>query len=219
MIRRRLLVLLAITSVLGLAASVAAAQPSPHAPQANGKFTLSGDGAELIREPGVRPTNHVLRIDTSRDGRYGSISRPLGVAADQLDGQLAFDYFIASGDCGGGSPRLVLSVDDDGDGQHDFYLVTDGAGSPGWEPCPAANGAWASFDATDDGDTYWRIHPGTDYFTWSQAKAALSEDARILSGSLVDDSFWTAAAAGVAYYDDVQIGDRTFTGPSDVLGN
>lgn len=217
--KNRLAMVLAVTAGLALAASAAAAQPPPQAAENTGKFRLNDDGAELVREPGVRPTNHVLRIDTSEDELFGSMSRPLDVAPEELDGALSFDYFIASGDCGGGSPRLTLSVDNSGNGEHDFFLMTDGSGSPGWEPCPQAHEEWVSFNATDDGNTYWRIHPGTDYYNWSNAKGALDEDAEILSGAIVDDSYWKEGAAGVAFYDNVQIGDRTFTGPQDVLSN
>lgn len=196
--------------------STAVAAPDSGA-RRSGKFRLHAE-AELIDEPGVRPTNHVLRIDTSEDGKFGSASRQLGVDASDLDDRLSFDYTIVEGDCGGGSPRLILSIDDTGDGEHDFYLVTDGSGSPGWEPCPSAHDGWASFDATDDADTYWRIHPGTTYYTWSGAKAALSGGHTVLSGALVDDSYWKAGAAGVAHYDDIAIGDRTLSGNDDVVG-
>lgn len=185
--------------------------------RSSGKFQLH-ETAEMINEPGVRPTNHVVRIDTSEDGLYGSASRHLGVDAGDLDGKLSFDYKVVEGDTGGGSPRLILSIDDDGDGNHDFYLVTDGSGSPGWQSCPGAPAQWQSFDATDDGDTYWRIHPGGGYYTWTDAKAQLSEDHTVLSGALVDDSYWKDCAAGITYYDDVQIGDRTLSGNSDVVG-
>lgn len=194
----------------------AGAEPGQGA-ERSGKFRLHGD-AEIVDELDVRPTNHVVEIDTSEDGMSGSASRQLGVQASELDGTLAFDYRIVEGDCGGGSPRLVLSIDDDGDGAHDFYLVTDGSGSPGWTSCPAAHSRWVTFDATDDGDTYWRVHPGSGYHTWTDAKAQLSGDHTVLSGALVDDSFWSASAAGVAYYDNVTIGDRTLDGHDDVVG-
>lgn len=184
----------------------------------SGKFQLHAE-AEIIDEPGVNPTNHVLRIDTSEDGHFGSASRQLGVNASDLDGRLSFEYNIVEGDCGGGSPRLILSIDDTGDGEHDFYLVTDGSGSPGWEPCPDAQGDWASFDGTDDADTYWRIHPGTGYLTWSAAKAELGSEHTVLSGALVDDSYWKAGVGGVAYYDEITIGDRTLSGNDDVVGS
>lgn len=181
------------------------------------KFRLH-DTAEITNEPDVRPTNHVVRIDTSGDGLFGSASRPLGVRAGDLDGRLSFEYEIVEGDIGGGSPRLVLSIDDEGDGEHDFYLVTDGPGSPGWQNCPGAPDGWAEFAATDDADTYWRVHPGSGYHTWSDAKAQLSEDHTVRSGALVDDSYWKSCAAGVAHYDAVQIGNRTLSGHSDVVG-
>lgn len=212
--RNRFVLLAAALCVLVLSTTAVGAQS---APQATGKYVLNDDGASLAKEPGVRPTNHVLKIDTT-SGTYGSMSRLLGVEPDTLDGALSFDYFIESGDCGGGSPRLILSVDNNGDTEHDFFLVTDGPDSPGWGSCPDAAGQWASFDATDGG-VHWRIHPGAGYLTWEGAKAALGPDAMVLSGAIVDDSFWLGSAAGVAYYDNVTIGDRTFTDPSDVLGN
>lgn len=78
------------------------AQPDKGA-ENSGKFVLEGT-ADIVSEPDVRPTNHVLEIDTSADGLFGSASRKLGVKAGDLDGSLSFDYFIVSGDCGGGPP-------------------------------------------------------------------------------------------------------------------
>lgn len=184
-----------------------------------GKFRLHNT-AEIINEPDVRPTNHVVSIDTSEDGMYGSTSRHLGVTANDLDGQLSFAYKVVEGDTGGGSPRLILSIDDDGDNEHDMYLVTDGSSSPGWQNCPDTPDEWVSFNATDDEDTYWRIHPGSStFYTWTDAKEQLSENHTVLSGELVDDSFWSDCAAGVTYYDHITIGDRTLSGHSDVVGS
>lgn len=211
--RRELLITSGGIAGLGLLG----ATPATGSRGSSDKFRLH-DTAEIVNEPDVRPTNHVVRIDTSGDGLFGSASRSLGVQAGDLDGRLSFEYQIVEGDVGGGSPRLVLSIDDDGDGEHDFYLVTDGSGSPGWQNCPGAGDGWNDFDATDDADTYWRIHPGTEYYTWSDAKAELSGGHVVRSGALVDDSYWRDCAAGVALYDDVQIGDRTLSGNSDVVG-
>ena len=209
-----------ITGMLvgGSAVSASALAQEGTGADKSGKFRLANT-ATIVPEPGVRPINHVLEIDTSADGLYGSASRSLHVTAEQLDGKLSFDYFIESGDCGGGSPRLILSVDNDGDGEHDFWLVTDGSGSPGWASCPDAADMWDHFDATDDGDTYWRKHPDSSgYHTWTDAKSLLGSNHMILSGALVDDSYWKASAAGITYYDNIQIGDRTLSGHSDVVG-
>lgn len=220
--RRRILRWSAATGALALGGvgltGNAFAQPGQGAQQ-SGKFQLHGS-AEITREPGVRPVNHVVVIDTSENDPafQGSASRSLGVQADDLDGKLSFDYNIESGDCRGGSPRLILSIDNDGDGEHDFHLVTDGPGSPGWASCPDAHDDWESFDSTDDEDAYWRIHPGGGYMTWTAAKVALDPDHTVLSGALVDDSFWQVDARGVAYYDNITLGDRTLSGNNDVVG-
>lgn len=210
-------------TLMALFAFVAVADAKPGntpAPQQSGKFTLDGT-ATIEQDPeGVRPVNHVVRIDTSDDELAGSAGRPLDTQADDLDGALSLDYYIESGDCGGGSPRISLSVDNDGDGVHDGWLH--GHVDPQSTGCPAAAGAWDSADLTD-GVARWetaQLGLGLPFVvSWSDVEANLDPDHTILFGMLVDDSWWKASAAGVAYYDNVEIGDSTLSGNQDVLGS
>lgn len=185
----------------------------------SGKFTLDGT-AEIINEPGVRPTNHVVQIDTSEDDMAGNAVRSLGgVQAADLDGELGFDFYVVEGDSGGGSPRISLSVDNTGDGTHDGYIH--GHADPQSTGTPGAQQNWASVDLTD-GVARWetaQLDLGLGYVVpYGDVIDNLDEDHEILSGFLVDDSWWQAGAAGITYYDDVQVGDRTLSGNSDVVG-
>lgn len=185
----------------------------------SGKFTLDGT-AEIVNEPDVRPTNHVVRIDTSEDGMAGNAVRSLGdVQAADLNEQLGFRFYVVEGDSGGGSPRIVLSVDNAGDGTHDGYIH--GHADPQSTGTPGAQQNWNKVDLTDDVPRWEtaQLDLGLGYVVpYSDVISNLNENHEILSGFLVDDSWWKAGAAGITYYDDVQIGDRTLSGNGDVVG-
>jgi hypothetical protein len=175
----------------------------------------------------VRPTNHVVRIDTTEAGTAGSAQRELHVQVGDLDDQLSLRYFIESGDCGGGPTRISLAIDTNGDGELDGHIH--GHVDPNSTGCPEADGQWASTDLTD-GEARWEtaqlvahgLPPQPFVVPWDVARDAIQTafpDHAVMHGLMVDDSAWLATAAGVAYYDDIQIGDLTLSGPSDALGN
>lgn len=229
---RKLMLLLAI---LGLLAAIPAAAVADHSnpPASNtGKFQLGGT-AEKAKDPeNPKPTNHVIKVDTTGCDENdfacavenaGTARRELHVQVGDLDGQLSLDYFIESGDCGGGSPRISLGIDTDGDGNIDGNIH--GHVDPNSVGCPEADGQWASADLTD-AEPRWetaQLGLGLGFVVpWDVARDAIQTtfpNHDVMHGLLVNDSGWRPASAGVSYYDDVTIGDRTLSGPSDVLGN
>lgn len=60
--------------------------------------------------------NEVIRIDTFVAGTFGGVSVRLGVPIAELDRKISFSSFLVNIDCSGGSPRIQLAVDTDGDG-------------------------------------------------------------------------------------------------------
>lgn len=199
--------------------SPAVAQPDNGAQQ-SGKFLLDGT-ADIIREPDVRPVNHVVRIETDDEPEAGSLGRYLEIdQLPDLEGLLGLDVNVVAGHTILSAPRALLSVDTDGDGEHDEWIfgfdldLGPGAQGPGVGP----GDGWVSASFTGEG-TRWndnRIGGGT-FRTWSDVLSNWSSDYSLLAGWVVDDGYW-ADGAGVIHLDNVQIGNRTLEGPSDIVG-
>lgn len=194
----------------------AAANPAKGA-QESGKFQLENT-AGIVREPGVRPVNHVVEVDTSDDGDYGSLGRYLDTTElPDLEGQLNLRANVVSGDTITSAPRVILSVDTDGDGEHDDWIFGFhqdlGAG--------IAGDGWTDIDFTDGGSRWNtnRIGGSGSYISWDQAKADWSSDYSLRTGWVVDDGFWDDDAAGVIHLDEVQIGSNVLEGPADTVGS
>jgi len=81
----------------------------------NGGFLLGGT-AQHARDP-ENPANEVIRISTLDAPLFGTVSRTLNVKIATLDNQLEFKaYFVPPKTCVGGSPRMQLAIDLNGDG-------------------------------------------------------------------------------------------------------
>lgn len=183
-------------------------------------FTLGGT-AFRSWDPTVAPmTNFVVAMDTSGPGSFGYATAPLDTPPASLTGFLAVDYYLAGRDCGGGSPRISLSVDTDGDGVSDGHAFGYVGPSPSFTGCSL--NSWQHADLTD-GASRWDLTQlgGPFYNTWSQALAFFAEMpyANIVRGSLVDDSAWVPSAAGLAYYDNLVIGDLLLSSTEDVISS
>jgi hypothetical protein len=137
---------------------------------------------------------------------------------------------VAPHSCGGGSPRIILLIDADGDGDRDFSA--NGHVRPGplnsFASCetstPTANEGgpftstllWRFEDVTDE-QTRWEITggtvPGFPAFpgaTWDQLEAlvhAAFPNHRVLQGRMLED--FNNTGPGVSYYDLVTIFDLT----------
>lgn len=144
-----------------------------------------------------------------------------GIKITALDNQLGFKhYFVASRSCGGGSPRLTLLVDANGDGNFDQTsgdFAAHGHPVP-FQACPPDK--WKYEDLTDDGPR-WEVTPGGavvgipvfPFSPWEVLETAIVTqfpNHKVLAGFLVDDSCsFHLPACGKAHYDLVTIENRT----------
>ena len=143
---------------------------------------------------------------------------PPGIRIGAFTNQLGLKYyFVSPRTCGGGSPRITLLVDSDGDGDTDF-AAHGHVNPPVYTAC--IQDKWKHEDLADDLPR-WEVTPGgavpgvpvfpfTPWKTFAAAVTTAFPDHKILAGFLVDDSCsFFAAACGKAYYDLVTIENRT----------
>jgi hypothetical protein len=145
---------------------------------------------------------------------------PPGIKIAALTNQLQLKYFFPTRSCGGGSPRIQLAIDTDGDGISDGnafgYVGHTGFGGA------CLTGVWDFVDMTDNVPARWDLTQfGLGYNTWSTAVTAMNTafpNHKVLSGSLVDDSCsFSAPSCGQAYYDLLTIENRTLEGRQDTV--
>ena len=158
---------------------------------------------------------------------------PPGIKIAALDSQLGFKYFFMGRSCGGGSPRLTLLIDADGDGR--FVQVPTGPDfaihghvSPPWAGCPSNQ--WVYENLTDN-QARWEVTPcgpvvpGTtcpfQFNTWDSMESGITvgfPNHKVLAGFLVDDSCsFFVASCGEAHYDLVTIENRTLENDQDTV--
>lgn len=190
------------------------------APAGHGqKFTLFGTAQDAV-DP-QNSSNGVISIDTTGFA-FGGASRGLNVQIPALRNQLQFKAFFTTGrSCGGGSPRIQLAIDTDGDGVSNGNAFGYFGPSPSFAGCPS--GVWQFEDLTD-GELEWDLTQfgGAFYNSWADVEAFFAgfPSHKVLRGTLVDDTFpGSLAGTGVAYYDIVTIGDRTLDDRTDTLGD
>jgi hypothetical protein len=157
---------------------------------------------------------------------------PPGIKITALDNQLGLKYYFeAPRSCGGGSPRITLLVDADGDGTFNQspsgpdFAAHGHVNPPALALCPPNK--WVYEDLTDD-QNRWEVTPGGQagifgYQPWEIVESAINTtfpNHRILAGFLVDDSCsFHAAACGKAYYDLVTVENRTLEIWQDTVKN
>lgn len=205
---------------------------------------LLGGTAQNAQDP-ENPANDVIKIDTTLPGSYGTVSRSLGVQIARLENMLEFKSYFQNRSCGGGSPRIQLAVDLNGDGVPEGNAF--GYTAPPFAGC--APNRWQYDDVTDE-QPRWDItqlvtagfpSPGSicsnpvfstnplvcplsthsGYITWNAFKIVLTTlypNHKVCKGALVDDSSWLPGAAGVAYYDIISIGRATWEDQEDSVG-
>jgi len=152
-----------------------------------------------------------------------------GIKITALTNQLGFKYyFVAPRSCGGGSPRVSLQVDSNGDGQPDFTLHGHVNPLLNYAGCPSDK--WVYEDLGDDLPR-WEVTPAGavptvgpyPYAPWKTMAAAVTAafpNHKILSGYLVDDSCsFFPLACGKAYYDLLTIENRTLEIWQDTVKN
>src|SRR4051812_8461287 len=215
-------------------ASTSLADPDNARPEGP-RFKLFGNAA-LTADP-ENPTNVVLRIVNDGGTPAGAYRDLRNVKIWQLDHQLNFKWaFVAPHSCGGGSPRIILLIDANGDGKFeqfpngpDFaaagHVRPTYAGCEASTPTPADGPApstllWRFEDLTDE-LIRWEVLPsnavtppigpigGAGALNWDALEAAVSAafpDHQVLRGIFLEDFNPTP---GVAYYDLITIFDLT----------
>jgi len=210
------------------------------------KGFLLGGTAQNAQDP-ENPANDVIMINTLAPPYYGTVSRVLGVQIAALDNMLEFKSYFQNRSCGGGSPRIQLAIDLNGDGVPDGNAF--GYTAPPFAGCPPNR--WQYDDLTDElprwdvtqlaasslgfpspgaicTDPRFSTIPGlcpfqtnSGYIPWIVFKTVLTSlfpNHRVCKGALVDDSGWMPAAAGVAYYDIISLGRATWEDHEDSVG-
>src|SRR5687767_4006432 len=144
---------------------------------------------------------------------------PPGIRITALTNQIGLKYyFVAPRTCGGGSPRVTLLVDSDGDGLFNFSAHGH-VNPPVYGVC--VMNKWITEDLTDDLPR-WEVTPGGavpgiptyPYSPWKEFAAAVTTafpNHKVRAGFLLDGescSFFPLGC-GKAYYDLVTIENRT----------
>src|SRR5262245_51189602 len=113
-------------------------------PAGENGFLLGGTAMNAL-DP-ENPSNQVIRIDNVTAPAYGTVSRRLNVKITALDNQLEFKSYFQNRSCGGGSPRIALTIDLNGDGvsDADAWAYT----APPFAGC--APNRWQYDDLTDE---------------------------------------------------------------------
>jgi hypothetical protein len=202
-------------------------------------FRLFGN-ARMTRDPENR-SNVVLELSSNPQSTASGASRRLRVKLWQLDHQLNFHRaFVAPHTCGGGSPRIQLLIDADGDGRfnqapkgRDFvahgHVRPPTTGCETSVPTGSANRpsvstlVWRFEDLTDE-QPRWEITPGGavqglpvfPFATWDVLEETISglfPNHRVLRGIFLEDFNPTP---GLAYYDLITIFDLTLGTRGDV---
>jgi hypothetical protein len=154
---------------------------------------------------------------------------PPGVKIAAFNNQLGFKYyFVPPRSCGGGSPRLTLLIDANGDGSFDQGsgdFAVHGHPNP-FVGCPP--NTWVYENLTDDGPR-WEVTPGGaiaipqfPFSPWDVIEDLVMAipTHKVLAGFLVDDSCsFFPASCGKAHYDLVTVENRTLEIWQDTVKN
>lgn len=198
----------------------------------DGGFLLGGTAQHAV-DP-ENPANEVIRISTLDPPLFGTVSRALNVKIATLDNQLELKaYFetVPLKTCVGGSPRMQLAIDLNGDGVSDGNAFGYVGSMPFGSGCPS--GVWFYTDLTDlvaRWDITQLIGPGEivlpplqNPFTvpWDLMESLITTQFpfhRVCSGQLTDDTFGIPGMSGIAYYDLISIGNETWNEWEDTAG-
>jgi hypothetical protein len=174
-------------------------------------------------------TNDVISVltDTPYPAGIGVAFRntPPGFKIAALDHQINLKYYFptAPRTCYGGSPRVQVGIDRDGDGDFDGNAFGYVGHAPFGGGC--ITGEWDIVDMTDNIGR-WDLSQfgGGMTMTWDQAEALITmtyPNHRVIYGSLVDDScsFGAPTACGQAYYDLFTYENRTLEQDQDTVKN
>lgn len=182
------------------------------------QFILFGGATDAL-DPG-NATNEAILFDTTGDARPG-VFRKInpGTTIGMLRNQVQVKYFFVERTCAGGSPRIQLGIDRDGDGQFDGnafgYLGNKAFGGD------CVPGTWVFEDMTNAAPK-WELSQfggGGTMYTWDEMVAFLQitfPQHKVVNGVLVDDSCGFAlTTCGKVFFDNVVIGNRSINDHGD----
>jgi hypothetical protein len=223
---RRLALLIAVLLVGAPTAAIANGDEN-----GNGGFLLGGT-AQHAQDP-ENPANDVIRVSTLTSPFFGTVSRTLNVKIMALDNQVEWkSYFVAPKTCVGGSPRMQLAIDLNGDG------TSDGNAFGNFGPGPFGTGCvsniWDYQDLTDLAPR-WDVTQLTGLgeiptplpgnvnpflVPWDLLETLVSAfpNHLVCTGQLTDDTFGIPGMSGIAYYDLISIGNETWNDHDDTAG-
>jgi hypothetical protein len=194
-------------------------------------FKVFGD-ADVTRDP-ENPANIVLRVNNDGGTPAGAYRKLNNVQVWELDHQLNFHRaFVAPHTCAGGSPRVILLIDANGDGR--FQTAPQGpdfaanghvrppfAGCETSAPSPNNGGPapstlmWRFEDLTDE-QTRWEItgntvpgfppYPGPNWDAFELIISTAFPNHDVIEAIFLEDFNPTP---GVAYYDLITVHDLT----------
>jgi hypothetical protein len=168
---------------------------------------------------GVGGNETISAVTTPTTLAFAYRNLPPGIKITALTNQIGLKYyFVAPRTCHGGSPRIVLFVDAEGDGLVDF--AANGHVSPltNYSACPT--NIWITEDLTDvrprwevTGASVPGIVPNV-YMPWKAFAAAIVAalpNHKVRAGFLLDGEScsFSALGCGKAYYDLVTLENRT----------
>jgi hypothetical protein len=211
---------LALSLVVGFMALLVMPLASATAVVEEAKYTLFGTAARA-KSPS-NPADQVITINTTPTNSVGGATRRMNQTVHSLDGLISLDYFFVNGKtCGGGSPRIQLAVDTDGDG------VSNG-NAFGYQGTAAFGGGcisgnrWVHEDFTDNVPRWDLTQFGGGFTnTWATVEAffAAKPHEQVLRGTLVEDACsFVPTNCGRTFDDTVKIGNRTLENWSDTKG-
>jgi hypothetical protein len=226
---------LALTTLLN---SPPPASAQEELPGMGHKFELFGSGKDA-QDPDNQ-TNDVIstQLDLISNFFGGAIRRlPPGIKIAALDNQVNLKYRFTgpSRTCFGGSPRITLFIDANGDGKFQQAPGGPDFAAHGHVNPPLFAGCmqdtWVIEDMSD-GMKRWETTPATvmappcgpvggpTTCTWDELEMRVSTNFpnhRVFAGGLVDDTFGGPGQTGLAHYDLITIENRTLENDQDTV--
>ena len=180
------------------------------------KFQLVGGASDSV-DP-ENPTNDVLRFENTTTAAAATRDIRKGTKVEQLDNQVQVRYYFQSPKTctfAGGTPRIQLAIDTDGDGSSNGNAFGYLGDQPFGGGCPP--NTWDIEDMTN-AIPKWDITQFGGGFTntWDQMEAFFGgfPNHQVLRGALIEDP----GGNGVTFYDSLVIGNRDVNTNSDTAG-
>jgi hypothetical protein len=209
-VKRNLRRLLAVGAALSLALAVAAGSGASAAVSSD--YTFFGE-ASLVSPGNASAT--AAQMTSDADPGFGGVdfNDPSGLTVADLE-NLATDFNVTDDSCGGGSPRFQVSVDSDGDGDHDGNLFVYLGPPPAYTAC--VPGWQSTGNLADDTDFVDATQlGGLFYDSWLNVRTTYGAF-DVLGVSIATDGSWNAAATlgdgeQTVQVDNVEINDTLYT--------